>query len=792
VAQAKHLWNTVNRPNLMVKIPATKAGIPAIRQAIAAGINVNVTLIFSIDRYKAVMDAYMSGLEDHLLAGGDIEKIHSVASFFVSRVDSKIDPRLPVGSVLLGKAAIANAKLAYEEFRKTFGEPRFGKLQLAKANFQRPLWASTSSKNPAYSDTIYVDNLIGPATVNTVPPATLDAFRDHGKAALTIMDGVDECRSQIAELEKIGIRIDGVTTELEVEGVKSFADAFTALLQTVDERRAGVVARLGDLADPVARRIAQLTEINAVERMWNIDPTLWTEDPAGQDEIKKRLGWLDLPETSRAELLDINTFAAHAHDQGFSHFLLLGMGGSSLAPEVISLTFALPSGIKFAILDSTDPGQLLSTAADFPLEKTMFIVSSKSGGTAEIMAMFNYFWAQCEKNFGQQAGRHFIAITDPDTSLQSLAVKHGFAKIFNANPLIGGRYSALTHFGLVPAALMGIDPAQLLDRAAWMSAQCGPQVPVARNPGLVLGAVLGQAAQDGRDKLTLVADDALISIGSWMEQLIAESSGKLGFGIVPVDLEPLGKPSVYGNDRLFVYLRKDGKYDSTLSAIQQSGQPVLVFEMPDPYDLGAEFYRWEVATAIACAIFGINAFDQPDVQDAKDRTNRKIVEYKKAGYLAEDEPAWQQDGWKIFSHQPVAGASLHEILKAYLAGVQEGDYVAINAYVPRNPAIASMLTDLRVAIRGRTGCATTVGFGPRFQHSTGQLHKGGVSGGVFLQITADAKMDVEIPTQGMSFAVLEHAQSLGDYEALAARNRLILRIHMPSPEGIKKLLEFLE
>jgi transaldolase/glucose-6-phosphate isomerase len=776
----------------MVKIPATKAGIPAIRQAIAAGLNINVTLIFSIERYKEVMDAYLSGLEDCLLAGGDIENIHSVASFFVSRVDSKIDPKLPAGSPLLGKAAIANAKLAYDEFRKYFAEPRFGKLQLAKANFQRPLWASTSAKNPAFPDTLYVDNLIGPATVNTVPPATLDAFRDHGKPALTIMEGVEECRGQIAELEKLGIMMETVTDELEAEGVKSFTDAFTALLQTIEERRAAVVAQLAELAGPVAQRVKQLDEIRAVERMWHSDPTLWTADPKGQAEIKIRLGWLALPESSRAALPEIKAFSAHAHAAGFTHFLLFGMGGSSLAPEVLSLTFKLDSSLKFAILDSTDPGQVLATAAQFPLEKTMFIVSSKSGGTAEVSSMFHYFWAQAEKAFGaQKAGQHFIAITDPGTSLEALAKQHGFAKIFNSDPMIGGRYSVLTHFGLVPAALMGIDPERLLARAAWMSAQSGEAVPAGRNPGLTLGAVMGEAALAGRDKLTIVADDCLASVGSWLEQLIAESSGKLGFGIVPVDLEPLGAPTAYGADRLFVYLRQDGKFDTTLAALRKADQPVLVFDIPDPYDLGAEFYRWEFATATACAILGVNAFDQPDVQDAKDRTNARIAAYKKDGNLAEAQPVWSGDGIQVFAPQPARGLNLAGILNTFLGQAISGDYVAINAYIPRSAAASELLTKLRVAVRTKTTCATTVGFGPRFQHSTGQLHKGGVSGGFFLQITADPAQDIEIPGQGMSFGVLEHAQWLGDYEALAARNRRILRIHLPSPDAIQKLIDLI-
>ncbi|PWH15627.1 MAG: transaldolase [Anaerolineae bacterium] len=773
ISQAKHLWQTVNRPNLMIKIPATKAGIPAIRRAIAEGINVNVTLIFSLERYQEVMDAYLSGLEDRLLAGGDIERIHSVASFFVSRVDSKIDPKLPENSPLRGKAAIANAKLAYDEFRKVFGGARFGKLQMAKANLQRPLWASTSTKNPAYPDTIYVDNLIGPATVNTVPPQTLVAFKDHGKAAETIMEGLDEARQQIAELEKLGILMSTVTQELEEEGVKAFADAFTALLATVEDRRQTIVSRLGELAQPLAERVAALEAQNTARRIWQIDPSVWTDDPAGQAEIRIRLGWLSLPETSRPALPEIQEFAAHVHAAGFTHFLLLGMGGSSLAPEVMSLVFDIQHS-TFSILDSTDPGQVAETAAKFPLEKTLFLVASKSGGTAEVSAMFDYFWAKATAALGENAGKHFIAITDPGTSLEKLARERGFARIFNADPLVGGRYSALTHFGLVPAALMGIDIEKFLARAGWMSAQCQPDVPAARNPGLVLGALMGQAALQGRDKLTIVTDPGLESIGSWLEQLIAESTGKQGKGIVPVDLEPLGNPSEYGKDRVFVYLCKSGEHDSALNALQQAGQPLVVFDLADPYDLAAEFYRWEFATAVACAVLGVNAFDQPDVQDAKDRTKAKIAEYRANGAL----PAGE------FVRVDEAATAL----EAFLAQARPGDYIAINAYLRRNPAMQAALTELRLKLRARTGCATTVGFGPRFLHSTGQLHKGGADNGLFLQITADSTSDFDIPSQGMTFGTLERAQALGDYEALAARNRRILRIHLQQGAALKDLL----
>lgn len=771
--QARHLWQTVNRPNLMIKIPATKAGIPAIRRAIAEGINVNVTLIFSLQRYHEVMDAYLSGLEDRLAAGGDLERVHSVASFFVSRVDTKIDARLPSDSPLRGKAAIANAKLAYDAFRNVFGGARFGKLQMAKANLQRPLWASTSTKNPAYPDTIYVDNLIGPATVNTVPPQTLTAFKEHGTAAETIMQGLEEARQHLAELEARGISMDVVTRELEEEGVKAFADAFTALLETVEQRRQSIVSRLGALAQPLRERVAALAAEDLPRRIWAHDPSVWTDDSAGQAEIRIRLGWLSLPETSRAALPEIEKFAQEARSAGFTHFLLLGMGGSSLAPEVMSLVFDIQHP-SFSILDSTDPGQVAETAARFPLEKTLFIVSSKSGGTAEVSAMFDYFWAKAAEVFGAQAGQRFIAITDPGTSLETLAKERGFRHVFTADPNVGGRYSALAHFGLVPAALMGLDVERLLTRAARMMAECRPELPAARNPGLVLGALMGQAALEGRDKLTIVADPGLESVGSWLEQLIAESTGKQGRGIVPVDLEPLGAPSDYGSDRLFVYLRKSGEHDPALHALQQAGHPLVVFDLADPYDLAAEFYRWEFATAVACAVLGVNAFDQPDVQDAKDRTKAKIAEYRTNGVL----PAGE------FVRVDDAAAAL----EAFLAQARPGDYIAINAYLRRNPAMQSALTELRLKLRARTGCATTVGFGPRFLHSTGQLHKGGADHGLFLQITADSAADIPIPGQGMTFGTLERAQALGDYEALAARQRRILRIHLENATPLKALL----
>jgi len=791
--QAKHLWQTVDRPNLMIKIPATKAGLPAIRGAIATGINVNVTLIFSIERYHEVMGAFLSGMED-LLESGSPRRVASVASFFVSRIDTKVDAILPEGSPLRGKAAIASAKLAYDAFCKVFSDSRFGRLQNAGSYYQRPLWASTSTKNPAYPDTLYVDELIGPATVNTVPPNTLVAFLDHGGAEETITRDLDTARQIFTDLEAAGISMTQVTQELEDEGVKAFADAFTVLLKTIDERREASAAQLGPLQALVYRRVSHLVAESVPARIWEQDASLWSRESAAQDEIRKRLGWLYLPQTSRVHIKEIQSFAFEVRQAGIRKFLLLGMGGSSLAPEVFSLTFPIQD-TKFAILDSTDPAQVLKAIKEFPPEESLYIVSSKSGRTAEVMAMLDTFW-----DWAKGDGSHFIAITDPGTSLEALANARGFRKTFLADPTVGGRFSVLSHFGLVPAALMGLDMDAMLAGAEWMRQQCVSDVPAARNPGLVLGAILGQAAADGRDKLTLIVDDFYWPFGAWLEQLIAESTGKDGKGIVVVDDEPMVIPDsdesfrgldVYGDDRLFVYLRSSGKHGAAVKYLREAGHPVLEFAIPDPQGLLPEFYRWEFATMVASHILGVNAFDQPDVQDNKDRTHAKVKAYKATQKLEEGEPTCQVEAIGIYSDLPLAGDSLAEILDGFLGMIQVGDYLAINAYLPRqaNSALDVALKELRSAVLFKYRCATTLGYGPRFLHSTGQLHKGGPNSGLFLQITADPVEDLEIPGQGLTFGTLQRAQALGDYEALAARKRRILRLHFSSPEAVQLLVK---
>ncbi|GAB4504875.1 MAG: bifunctional transaldolase/phosoglucose isomerase [Anaerolineales bacterium] len=794
--QAEALWKRVNRPNLMIKIPATPQGIPAVRQAIAKGINVNVTLIFSLARYDQVMEAYLSGLEDRVRAGLPLDRIASVASFFISRVDTKVDALLHERPYLRGQAAIANARLAYAAFTKTFDGPRWQALKARGAQLQRPLWASTSAKNPDYPDVVYVNTLIGPHTVNTVPPKTLQAYRDHGMAYESVTQQMDKVRAVMFSLEEAGISMEKVTQELEDEGVKAFADAFTALLAAIETRRTEAASQLGPLAAPVSRRIAQLEADSVSPRLWDADASLWTTDPDGQAEVQKRLGWLRLPETSRSSLPEWGEFADQVHYEGVQRILLLGMGGSSLAPEVMSNLFVSPTPEAaegkpcLAILDSTDPAQVAWAAQGYPPQASLYLVSSKSGGTAEVNAALDYFW---ELSGGDSS--RFIAITDPGTALEKLAHERRFRQVFLADPNVGGRYSALSAFGLVPAALLGVDLKRLLGRAAWMMAQCRPEVAAARNPGLVLGAVLGEAALHGRDKLTLLADPPLASLGSWLEQLVAESSGKEGKGILPVDGESPGDPALYRKDRLFVYLRQSGDLDEQITALRAAGHPALVMNIENAYDLGAECYRWEFATAVACHILGVNAFDQPNVEDAKQRARERIVAFQKDGRLPEGE------------FVPLSKAK--SALKQFLAQAKDGDYVAILAYLPRNQEMTAALRSLQAALRDKTRCAVTVGFGPRYLHSTGQLHKGGPDTGLFLLLTAEPQQDIEIPprqaeaqkkkkkdthpepakTHPMTFGALERAQALGDYEALQAAGRRLLRVHLPRPDAAGTLTE---
>lgn len=800
ISAAVDLWKKVSRPNLMVKVPATKEGIPAIRELTKLGINVNVTLIFSRERYIEVAEAYISGLEERVASGNPIDHVHSVASFFVSRVDSKIDALLDqVGTSskisenltsMKGKAAIYNSRLAYKEFTIRFGQKRFTALLNKGANVQRPLWASTSTKNPAYPDVMYVEELVGKNTVNTIPPTTLTAFLDHGKVKETISDDLAMIDPFFKKLDELGIEIDEVTDTLEQEGVKAFVDAYNSLISVIETRRNTEILRLGPLASKVKTRLEQLRNEKYIERLWVHDPTLWTDQPDGQKEIVQRMDWLDAPWGYESIKSQTQGLLQQLKQEGITNALILGMGGSSLAPEVFSKIISAENenipGLRVSILDSTHPDEVNLAAKNNPVERTIFIVSSKSGTTGEINAFFNYFYEIARKVLGDNAGSHFIAITDPGTRLELVAKEKHFRKVITANPRVGGRNSALTAFGLVPAILAGIDVDRLLAAIHYYGDWFKHTDIIENNPGVVLGAIIGEAALAEKNKITIIADDEWNNLAAWMEQLIAESSGKDGKGILPVAAEPILSPSKYGNDRIFIYLRKTGTLDKLISPLVENNQPVIQLNVNSVYDLGYQFYLWEIATATACSIIGVNSFDQPDVQDAKTRTLAGIDAYKKTGQFITDAPKYQTDFFTIYASQDIEigdAASLSEIVRQFLdRNLIRCGYVAINAFIPRIGTNIAHLTSLRKQILENFETTTTLGFGPRYLHSTGQLHKGGPDNGVFIIITNTPESDMQIPGEGITFGKFCMAQALGDEAALAAHGRGILRIHFTGSE----------
>ncbi len=535
VREAHRLREAVGRPNVMIKVPGTTAGVDALRELTAHGASVNVTLLFGVGVYERVATAYIEGLERRLEQGLPLGDVASVASFFVSRVDSKVDGWLPGGSELLGRAAVANARLAYRRFLDHFSGPRWERLAAAGARVQRPLWASTSTKNPAYSDVLYVDELVATDTVNTVPEPTLLALADHGSAEGGIDErAMEEARDVMERLGAAGIDVTRATDELLAEGLDSFAADFRSLLDCIDAsistlndaRSRSDGSGLGALATRVSRRLGTLSEEEVVRRLWAGDHTLWAESPR---EISDRLGWLSVDEAMRGRAAEIESFARQVADAGYRTAVLMGMGGSSLAPEVMATSFrGAPDGLDLIVLDTTDPQAIAAAADDLPAGRTLFIAASKSGTTVETRSQLEFFWERLEREARGQAGRHVIAITDAGSPLAVLARERGFRRVFENPPDIGGRYSALSYFGLLPAALAGVPVGTVLEGAASMRRACHTCVPAPNNPGAWLGAALGEAAAAGRDKLTLVLPEPIASLGSWIEQLLAESTGKGG------------------------------------------------------------------------------------------------------------------------------------------------------------------------------------------------------------------------------------------------------------------------
>ena len=793
VAEARRFWKEVNRPNLMIKVPATPEGIPAVEALIADGINVNITLVFSLAHYEAVAQAYLRGVKKCL----NPSKVASVASFFVSRVDTAVDKALeatgsPQALELRGKIAIATAKMVYKRFKELFSGQAWERLTRNGARVQRPLWASTGTKNPVYSDVLYVEGLIGPNTVNTMPPSTLNAFRDHGKVNPTLEARLTEAEASITRLAELGVDLKSITEKLQGDGAAAFSNSFDSLLDTLEEKRHEVIhgkrarqiLELGRDQSRLGERLKSWKKMNFTRRFWAKDPTLWFSEPV--PEIKDRLGWLILPEIMHEKLEDIDKFVQEVKKEGIIHLVLLGMGGSSLAPEVFQKTFGYKKDYPgLFVLDSTHPEAVRSMQDKIDLRKTLFLVSSKSGTTLETLSLFRHFWNEASKVY-DHPGRYFVAITDPGTPLMNLAQERSFRQVFEAPPDVGGRYSALSVFGLVPAALIGLDTHKLLDRA-WVALEnnafCLPEDEAS---GLILGAALGELSET-RDKLTFLTSSSLRSFPDWIEQLIAESTGKDGKGLVPVVNEPKATIHAYDKDRIFVGLNLEGDQDRELEErlkdLEAAGHPTIRITLEEKTDLGQEIFRWEIAVAATGAVIGIHPFNQPDVQLAKEFTQK----------MMEEDEAEKQKNKEVETFSVEETEGLANALKNWILKAKPGDYIALQAYLNPQKEVTSALQKVRNELLNRTRLATTLGYGPRFLHSTGQLHKGGPNNGLFLQLVDEPELDLPVPETGFSFGKLINAQSMGDYQALKQRGRRVLRINLRRDVmgGLEQLMDLM-
>ena len=779
---------------------------------ISEGINVNITLLFGLPRYREVLEAYMSGIEERLVQNKPVNTVASVASFFLSRIDVLVDPQLEnlidkgdekakLAKSVHGETAIASAKLAYGIYKEIINSERFKNLLKRGMQTQRLLWASTSTKNPEYSDIKYIEPLIGRDTVNTVPPETFDAYRDHGNPEIRIEQDYRKAEEVMENLVELNISIDEVTSKLEDEGVEKFIKPFDKLLNTLDGKSQLIRKEcinpqflyLGEYGKTVNERINVFNDSRFEQKLWQMDASLWKDDPKTQEQIRNSMGWLYLPDKMMESVESINEFAKNLKESGFSHVLHMGMGGSSLAPLVISQTFTKEKNmLRLTVLDTTDPEAITNIESDLPLKDTLFIVASKSGTTAEPLAFGDYFYEKVKELKGENAGENFIAITDPGTPLAKLSQNRNFRKVYLNFHDIGGRYSALSYFGLVPAALMGIDINELLFRAQLMKHACSSSKAVKDNPGMLLGIVMGELALRGRDKVTFITSVPIKTFGMWLEQLLAESTGKDGKGLIPVAGETPGDPSDYGNDRLFIYFRMKNAIDRSLeekvSQLCDAGHPVVTIDMNDTTDIGQEFFRWEIATATAGSVMGLNPFDQPNVQESKDNTNRMLKMVYEHGRLPENTPSIDEGLIKLFDGY--VADSIHESLSEFIEHFQDHDYIALLAYWPENADTQRILELIRNRLRKHTHLAVTAGYGPRYLHSTGQLHKGGPNSGLFIQLTVSDRHDISVPGQPYSFGVFKEAQAMGDMEALKKHNRRVIRIHLNDlKDALSKLEE---
>ncbi|OGR68184.1 MAG: transaldolase [Elusimicrobia bacterium GWC2_61_19] len=795
------LAERVGRRNLMIKVPATREGLLAGENLLKKGVSVNFTLIFSLERYRAVTQAYTAAMSWRVRNALPVEGVASVASFFVSRIDTETDKAL--GAVtgrsageagkLMGRTAVANSLLAYRLYRELFYNPGFKATGIPP---QRILWASTSVKSPVYRPAQYMEELALEGSVNTAPEDALAAYFADGRINRAPLAGrYAAAEAHFARLKALGLDFGRILADLEIDGIDKFAKSYDGLLAGIAQKENAARRQEDHMQTTLPQTnstaaFKKLADMDFAARLWKKDPGLWKKDEAGRKYISGALGWLDIPFKMLPKVKEIQSFAEEVREDGFTHVVLLGMGGSSLAPEVIRTVFQDAEYPELLVLDTTDPVWVAYVRARIDLKHTLFLFASKSGGTIEPSSHFKYFWGQLKTAGVKAPGANFMAVTDAGTGLEKLAKEKGFRKVFINPSDIGGRFSALSYFGLVPAALCGADIGRLLERAINAASLC--KLPeIEKNPGALLGALMGSFALEGRDKLTLVMPEKFKYLGLWVEQLVAESTGKEGRGITPVCLEPLMEPDKYQADRFFVYTRMEGAVskndEARLEALKNAGHPVYTINVKDPYDLGAEFFRWEAATAAAGALLAINPFDQPNVQEAKLLTMNVLAKLSQKGKKpAAAKPCFSSDRVDVYASRAISDpkktvSGYDDVFWTVFTALEKKEYIGLLAYLPDDPKVAEGLRKLRAAFTLYTSSACTLSYGPRYLHSSGQLHKGGPDNAVFLILTSQAKKDIVIPGEKYTFGQLETAQALGDFEALDSKNRRVLRLHLKHP-----------
>ncbi|MBI5827256.1 MAG: bifunctional transaldolase/phosoglucose isomerase [Deltaproteobacteria bacterium] len=828
--EALRLISLIDRPNIMIEAPGTPEGLPLIEELVYEGCNICVTPLFSVKGYEDVARAYVRGLERRRSEGRPVDGVTGVAGFSVSGgdtiVDRIIEERAAMASShderarlkeLTGRAALANARLAYAKQMEIFEGDGFSALRGEGAGALRLLWTDTSAKDPLYSDVKYIEGLIGPCTVSAMDLRTLLAFHDHGSPSAALIEGVEAAKRVFSELSELKIDCDRLSRVIEDAAIKGLADSRGSLVERIKEKKkAASSARrpmsveysIRGFEPAIEAAVGELGRDNFLSRLWAKDPTLWKHDPEAKGIIRNALGWLTVPGVMEGRKVGITDFAAEVRREGFKSVVLLGMGGSSLAPLVLARSFGPRPGYpELIVLDSTDPEAVKSVEAAVDLKKTLFIVSSKSGSTIEPLSFFEYYYARLHKEIGEGAGGNFAAITDPNSALEGFSKKYRMRKLFTNPADIGGRFSALSYFGLVPAALAGIDISKLLYHGLRVQSSVHPCVTEARSPAIRLGAALAELAKAGRDKVTFLLPDGISAFGLWLEQLIAESTGKEGKGLVPIAGEPPAHPGGYGNDRVFVHIGlgpANRKTASSLKALSSAGHPVISYRLNDIHEIGGEFLKWEVATSVAGRILGINPFDQPDVELAKKlalaRLGSKGKEPGKKGAPVE------LDGKKLalffgratfdmLEERGLKDRDVKKAMKGYMGLLKEGDYIGVMAYFNTfDPEIDGAFTEARKVLRDSTKAAVQFGYGPRYLHSTGQLHKGGAKKGLFIILCHEPGADLEIPGSRFSFSGLELSQAFGDMEALDEKGCRVALVKLRDPgiESVKEAIRLIK